>query len=70
MNTLKKYKSYSRPGISVVLMMMVYIISYDSVRAQEFIFKGQAIGWTVASQMEEEVGAPGSGDTRKVWRGQ
>ncbi len=38
--------------------------------SQEFVFKGQAIGWTVASQMEEPDGLPGSTDKKKVWRGQ
>jgi len=42
----------------------------QNLYAQSFIFKGQAIGWTLASQMEEPVGLPGSGDTKKVWRGQ
>lgn len=42
----------------------------QNVSTQSFIFKGQAIGWTLASQMEEPAGLPGSGNTKKVWRGQ
>ncbi len=40
------------------------------IHAQSIVFKGQAIGWMVGSQMEEEVGLPGSGDSKKLIRGQ
>ena len=50
--------------------IMVFAGMLQNGHPQSFVFKGQAIGWTVASQMEEPVGLPGSGDTKKVWRGQ
>jgi hypothetical protein len=49
---------------------MLFAGMLQNAHTQSFVFKGQAIGWTVASQMEEPVGAPGSGNTDKVWRGQ
>lgn len=51
-------------GLAVLLIFS----ANKPVSGQEFVFKGQAIGWTVASQMKE--GVPGSGDTKQVWRGQ
>lgn len=50
--------------------IMLFAGMLQNAHTQSFVFKGQAIGWTVASQMEEPVGAPGSGNTDKVWRGQ
>jgi len=50
--------------------IMLFAGMLQNANTQSFVFKGQAIGWTVASQMEEPVGAPGSGNTDKVWRGQ
>ncbi len=62
------------PGCSYIGRVSAYIILFagmlQNVHTQSFVFKGQAIGWTVASQMEETVGLPGSGDTKKVLRGQ
>lgn len=40
------------------------------VPSQPFVFKGQAIGWGVMSQMETSSGLPGPADGKKVWRGQ
>jgi len=55
---------------SVSAFLILFAAMIQNGHTQSFLFKGQAIGWTVASQMEEPVGIPGSGDTRKVWRGQ
>jgi len=55
---------------SVSIYMMLFTAIFQNGYTQSFVFKGQAIGWAVASQMEELVGLPGSGDTKKVWRGQ
>jgi hypothetical protein len=50
--------------------MMLFAGILQNLTGQTFTFKGQAIGWTVASQMEDLTGTPGSGSTEKVWRGQ
>ena len=58
-------------GIMVLLAgLMTTGRAQSTGSSRPLVFKGQAIGWTVASQMEEPDGLPGSGDTKKVWRGQ
>jgi len=54
----------------VSAFLILFAAMIQNGHTQSFLFKGQAIGWAVASQMEELVGLPGSGDTKKVWRGQ
>jgi hypothetical protein len=56
------------PGsFSCVLIMLAGLP--DRAFSQQLTFKGQAIGWAVASQMEEQ-DASNPGDVKKVWRGQ
>jgi hypothetical protein len=54
-------------SIHITLILLLYAGS--QLVAQEFIFKGQAIAWSVASQMEESNNS-GPVDRNKVWRGQ
>jgi hypothetical protein len=56
--------------VSISVLASLLASLPQMVWSQSFVFKGQAIGWAVASQMEEPAGMPGSGDTKKVWRGQ
>jgi len=58
------------PGLKHTVLLIVLAGILQSGYTQEFVFKGQAIWWTVGSQMEEPVIPPNSGTTEKVWRGQ
>ena len=55
----------------LMLCMLILLTGIpQKTHSQQVVFKGQAIGWSVASRMQEETGLPGSGITEKVWRGQ
>ncbi len=64
---MKNLGIYIKILVGILLLLTGLTIS---IHAQSLVFKGQAIGWMVGSQMEEEVGPPGSGETKKVIRGQ
>ena len=53
----------------VSIYIMLFFAIFQNGYTQSFVFKGQAIGWAVASQMEELVGLPGSGDTKRYGEG-
>jgi hypothetical protein len=53
--------------VSAILILRAYLP--ERSRAQEFSFKGQAVGWVVASQMEDR-NAGNPADVHNVWRGQ
>ncbi|MFC2116333.1 hypothetical protein ACFLTU_07645 [Bacteroidota bacterium] len=54
-------------ALGIFLLQLTFTASSS---AQSLVFKGQAIGWGVVSQMEELTGPSGSETATKVWRGQ
>jgi hypothetical protein len=53
----------------LALLVLLFPVTKQSM-AQESVFKGQAIGWGVASQMKQAASPPNSSEPGKVWRGQ
>ncbi len=61
-------RSPERPGRWWFCSLFLLAAMPGPVLSQTLVFSGQAIGWAVASQMEEPAGT--AGDIKKVWREQ
>jgi hypothetical protein len=57
-------------AILAVLLSLCHLVYPAFASGQSLTFKGQAIGWAVASQMEEVPAIPGSTDKNYAWRAQ
>lgn len=66
---MKKGSRHSIQG-ALILRITLLIPFSQGISGQEFVFKGQAVGWGIVSQMEEAAVPPNSGDASKVWRAQ
>ncbi len=77
MKTRLKYpvkKGISRHNVRIagirLFLLVLGAANLNGLLSQPVVFKGQAIGWIVTSQMEQVDGPAASVNSEKVWRGQ